>query len=289
VALQLIHAGHRITGANLLIHGDVPIGAGLSSSASIEIATALALASLNDLQIARVELALTCQRAENEFVGARCGIMDQFVSANARAGHALLLDCRSLRFELVPLPAGITMVICNTMVKHQLSGGEYNQRRAQCEEGVRVLQRALPEVRALRDISAADLDHHRSELEPLIFRRCRHVVSENERVLRTAEALRARDLEAVGRYMAESHRSLRDGYEVSCPELDAMVEIANQQPGLVGARMTGGGFGGCTVNLVRDEAVDDFQSAVTREYAVRIGRNAEVYVTQAADGAEELR
>jgi galactokinase len=288
VALEFVRERQAIAGANLLIHGDVPMGAGLSSSASVEVATALALTSVSNEQLGRVDLALACQRAENEFVGARCGIMDQFVSANARAGHALLLDCRSLRFDLVPLPAGITIVICNTMVKHQLSGGEYNERRAQCEEGVRVLQGTLSNIRALRDVSSAQLEQHKDELQPVIYRRCRHVVTENERVLRAAEAFRAGNLEEIGSYMAESHRSLRHDYEVSCPELDTMVEIANQQPGLVGARMTGGGFGGCTVNLVRDDAVEQFRRSVAREYTERMGITPEIYTTPAADGATEL-
>jgi galactokinase len=193
-----------------------------------------------------------------------------------------------LNFDLVPLPAGVTIVICNTMVKHQLSGGEYNERRGQCEEGVRSLHRVMPEVRALRDVSTAQLEEHKQSLAPVIYRRCRHVVTENARVLSAADAFHTRDLRALGQLMAASHRSLRDDFEVSCPELDAMVEIASRHAGLIGSRMTGGGFGGCTVNLVHDDAVEEFRSVVAREYEQRVRVTPEIYTSPAADGASEL-
>ncbi len=288
VALALAQAGVPIHGTNLVLHGNVPLGAGLSSSASLELATALALSAIADQAPDHTQLARICQRAENEFVGARCGIMDQFVSANGRAGQALLLDCRSLAFALVPLPAGISLVICNTMVKHAIAGGEYNERRAQCEEGVRLLQRVFPDFRALRDVSPEQLEEHRAELPPIVYKRCRHVITENARTLAARDALCAGDLARVGQLMAGSHRSLRDDYEVSCPELDIMVELANQAPGTVGARMTGGGFGGCAINLVRSEAVERFRAEIAHGYEQRTGCKPEVYVSAAGDGAADV-
>ncbi|MGB6885019.1 MAG: galactokinase, partial [Candidatus Acidiferrum sp.] len=250
VAAQLEKAGFRLSGANLLVHGEVPIGAGLSSSASIEVATALALAEESGLSIDRPHLARICQQAENDFVGMRCGIMDQFISLHGRANHALMLDCRSLDFELVPIPESVRLVICNTGVKHTLAGGEYNRRREECEEAVRVLAKALPSIRALRDVSREQLEAHRDLLSEVLYKRAKHIVTENERVLNSVEALREGDLQQFGVYMAESHVSLRNLFEVSCAELDLMVDLANREPGVYGARMTGGGFGGATINLV---------------------------------------
>jgi galactokinase len=292
VALALQQAGYRLGGIELAITGNVPIGAGVSSSASLLVAAGLALVTINGHDLRRQELAQLCRRAENEFVGARVGIMDQFVSANAVAGHALLLDCRSLEFETVPLPAGFSLVICNTMVKHEIAGGEYNQRRAQCEEGVRLLREATPGQRAephsLRDVTPELLEQYESVLSQVVYRRCRHVVAENARVLAFRDALRRGDLGCAGELMAASHRSLRDDYEVSCPELDLMVQLANEVSGTVGARMTGGGFGGCTVNLARNGAVEEFRSQVARGYEERTGRAPEIYVSQAVAGAKEI-
>jgi len=288
VAWQLQKRGIELPGANLMLGGQVPIGAGLSSSASVEVAVALALISTAGATLDGVEVARLCQRAENEFVGARCGIMDQFVSANGRSGHALLLDCRSLCFELIPVPTEVAIVICNTMVKHSIAGGEYNARRRECEQALHILQRAFPQARALRDISLDQLESQQASMPELLYRRCRHVISENERVLNAAEGLRNGDLASVGRQMAESHRSLRSDYEVSSEELDLMVLLANEQKGSVGARMTGGGFGGCTVNLVRNNAVEQFRSGVAQAYAAATGTKPEIYVSSAADGASEL-
>ncbi len=288
IAVMLAAAGVPVNGASLVIQGNVAIGAGLSSSASIEVATALALTAVAGVELDGKQLALLCQRAENEFVGARCGIMDQFVAVNGRSGRALLLDCRSLDYELVPVPKGVSIVICNTMVHHQLSGGEYNTRRAQCEDGVRLLQRTYPGIAALRDLSPEQLDAKRDCLPEVIYRRCRHVVSENARVLAMRDALRHHDLKAVGTAMAESHCSLRDDYEVSCPELDLMVELAGRVSGTIGTRMTGGGFGGCTVNLVHNKAVAKFRFEVGRDYLEGAGREPEIYVSAASEGAAEV-
>ena len=286
VAVKLEQSGHRLVGANMLVRGEVPIGSGLSSSAAIEVATGLALLENSDAKTDRVTLAKLCQQAENEFVGMRCGLMDQFVSCFGESGHALMLDCRGLDYHMLALPENVKLVVCNTMVKHELANSEYNARRADCEEGVRLLSRKLPFVGSLRDITTGDLQRHKDQIPEVIGRRCRHVASENSRVLEAASALERSDLETFGQLMGESHRSLRDDYEVSCKELDLMVDLANQVEGVLGARMTGGGFGGCTINLVRSENVDSFKQFVAREYPEATGRNPEIYVCAAAQGAE---
>ncbi len=239
VVMMLEKARHSLRGANILICGAVSIGSGLSSSAAIEVATGFALLEISGVPVDRVELAKLCRRAENEFVGARVGIMDQFISCCGHAGHALMLDCRSLDYRLLPIPADVSLVICNTMVKHDLASGEYNTRRAECEEGVRRLSLEMPRVRALRDVRVEDLDRYSRDLPETIYKRCRHVVTENARVCDAAAALEKADLATFGRLMAESHISLKNDYEVSCPELDLMVEIAGQAEGVYGARMTG--------------------------------------------------
>lgn len=288
VANVLDTSGHRLPGANLLLYGNVPQGAGLSSSASVEVAVASALLDLSDVPADRKELALLCQRAENEFVGARCGIMDQFISSHGERERALLLDCRSLEYRLLPLPQSVRLVICNTMVRHQIAGGEYNQRRAQCEEGARLLAKKLPNVQSLRDVTESDFAAVRHSLPEVIERRCRHVISENARVLSAASALEKRELAEFGRLMGESHESLRRDFEVSCAELDLMVELARNIEGVYGARMTGGGFGGCTVTLVQDECVGNVVTTVSDGYERALGVKPEVYVCFAADGAREL-
>jgi galactokinase len=286
---QIKHSGQRLSGADILIHGEVPIGAGLSSSAAIEVAVGLALLTSSGRSVDRTQLALLCQRAENDFVGMRCGIMDQFVSCNGKRNHALMLDCRSLAFELLPLPGTTRMVICNSMVKHQLAAGEYNQRRAACEEGVRILRRGRPAIKSLRDVSVEDLESSRDQLPDVIYRRCRHVVTENARVECAAIMLRDGNLRGFGELMAQSHTSLRDDYEVSCRELDILVEIAGRQPGLHGARMTGGGFGGCTINLVSAEHAADFRQHVANAYEQATGLVPEIYISTAADGASQAQ
>jgi galactokinase len=288
VAQILEVSGRRLSGANLLIHGNVPQGAGLSSSASLEVAVASALLDLSRSPVEPKELALLCQSAENEFVGARCGIMDQFIAVHGQRGRALLLDCRSLEFRLLPLPEEASLVICNTMVRHSLAAGEYNKRRAECEEGVRLLARHRPGVRALRDVALSDLVALGQELPPAVVRRCRHVIGENERVTQASKALERGDLEEFGLLMHQSHASLRDDYEVSCPELDLMVELARQLRGVYGARMTGGGFGGCTVNLVRNECVEEFRAAIAEGYKGAANTAPEIYVCSTADGVRRV-
>jgi galactokinase len=288
VAVTLERAGYRLQGGRLKIRGEVPIGSGLSSSAAVEVATCYALISNSGLSVDPVEIAKLCQRAENEFVGMRCGIMDQFVSCCGQAGKALMLDCRSLDHKLLPLPPQTRLVICNTMVKHELAASAYNKRRAECEAGVRHFAQSLPNVRALRDVTEAVLKRYGGDLAEVVYRRCRHVITENARVLDAAKALEQDDLEAFGQLMNESHRSLRDDYEVSCRELDVMVELARECEGVYGARMTGGGFGGCTVSLVNVENVDEFKRKMMEGYTEATGLFPEIYICSAADGAGEV-
>jgi len=285
VALMLEKAGCHFPGAKMLVSSEVPVGSGLSSSAALEVSTGLALLSLLSTPWPRLRLAQTCQRAENEFVGARCGIMDQFVSCHAKAGHLVMLDCRSLEHRFFPVPADTCLVISNTMVKHINAAGEYNVRRAECEEGARLLACGRREVSSLRDLELKDLDRFEKLLPPAIYKRCRHVVTENQRVLAAAAALEDGDLERVGSLMRASHQSLSDDYEVSCPELNLMVELASAVKGVYGARMTGGGFGGCTVNLVDAKSVGEFITSVTAGYQARLGIIPEIWVTSASEGA----
>jgi len=285
VALMLEQAGYRIPGAKLLIASDVPMGSGLSSSAAVEVSVALALLDLQPVPCGPLQIAQLCRRAENEFVGARCGIMDQFICCHGKAGHLALLDCRSLEHTSLPVPEDVRLVICNTMVKHAIASGEYNVRRSQCETGVQSLSGALPTVTALRDVSREDLERLRALLSPVVYKRCLHVISENQRVQTAAAALKERNLQRLGLAMAESHRSLRDDYEVSSPELDLMVDLANRVTGVYGARMTGGGFGGCTVNLVAAEAVPAFTTKVASAYQARMGIVPEIRVCTASERA----
>jgi galactokinase len=288
VALQLEGAGIRLRGANLLIESEVPIGAGLSSSAAIEVATVLALCELAGASPSRVELARLCRRAENEFVGARVGIMDQFVSLHGQKDHALLLDCRTLEFESLAIPDSVKLVISNTMVKHELASGEYNHRRADCEEAVKRLATMLSGIRALRDVTLEQLEEHKSLLTDVIYKRALHIVSENARVQDAADALRAGDIDRFGKRMAESHRSLRDLYEVSCMELDLMVDLAYQQKGVYGARMTGGGFGGATINLVDARHAGEFKEKIAKAYQQETGLLPQIYICKPAEGAGPL-
>jgi galactokinase len=289
VAVKLQEAGYDISGANVFVHGEVPLGSGLSSSAAIEVSTGLGLLDISVQEIERLQLAKICQKAENEFVGARTGVMDQFICCFGKAGSAIMLDCRSLESQALPIPGELKLVVCNTMVKHELASSEYNARRKQCEEGVFILSRHLPHVKSLRDVSVDDVNRFKEDLGEVVFKRCLHVTTENDRVHAAADALRRRDLKTFGQLMYKSHESLRDDYEVSCRELDVLVELAAQIEGVFGARMTGGGFGGCTVNLVAESAADEFTRAIKAGYREATGRNPEVYVCTAAEGAERVQ
>jgi galactokinase len=288
VAAVLRDEGYPLKGADLLIDGQVPIGSGLSSSASIEVSSALALTSLGGITVPLGTLARLCQRAENEYTGARCGIMDQFVSCFGRQDQALLLDCRSLEMTYLALPPNVRLVICNTMVRHELAAGEYNERRASCERSIEAIRKFLPNIRALRDLTLEDLEKYGSLLSEIDFRRCRHVITENARVIDAKEALGHVDLARFGRLMYQSHNSLNHDYEVSCRELNLMVSLARNLPGVYGARMTGGGFGGCTINLVEREAVTEFQTSVAHEYEKLTDLSPQISASSAAGGAVAL-
>jgi galactokinase len=288
VAAVLRDEGYPLKGADLLIDGQVPIGSGLSSSASIEVSSALALTSLGGITVPLGTLARLCQRAENEYTGARCGIMDQFVSCFGRQDQALLLDCRSLEMTYLALPPNVRLVICNTMVRHELAAGEYNERRASCERSIEAIRKFLPNIRALRDLTLEDLEKYGSLLSEIDFRRCRHVITENARVIDAKEALGHVDLARFGQLMYQSHNSLNHDYEVSCRELNLMVSLARNLPGVYGARMTGGGFGGCTINLVEREAVTEFQTSVAQEYEKLTDLSPQISASSAAGGAVAL-
>lgn len=288
VAASLRASGAEIGGANLLVEGKVPMGAGLSSSASVEVASGYALLETSKLSRSPVELAKICQRAENEYAGARCGIMDQMIACRGRAHYALMLDCRSLEYQLLPLFSDAQFVVCNSMVKHDHAAGEYNARRADCETATRILAGQLPGVRALRDVSLEQLEQYAKLLTEVVYRRSRHVISENARVVEAREALQGGDPESFGQLMRESHRSLKEDYEVSSTELDLLVEIACGIAGVYGSRMTGGGFGGCTISLVRSGEVGGFKGAIAREYQRATGRTPDIYIVRASDGVREV-
>jgi galactokinase len=287
-AIMMKQAGCPIRGANLLIAGEIPMGAGLSSSAALEVASALALSSLGGVRPPFGELARLCQQAENQFVGARVGIMDQFAACFGKGGCALLLDCRSLAFQLITLPKDIRLIVCNTMVKHEHASGEYNRRRSECEAGVKILSEWYPEVRTLRDVSRQQLESHSKEIPTDIYNRCWHVVEEIERVRDGGRWLAEGNLGRFGEAMRESHRSLRELYQVSCRELDLMVGLAEDLPGYYGGRMTGGGFGGSTINLVAVEHSEAFASQISERYSKATGIQPDIYICSAADGAAAL-
>lgn len=280
--------GHSLCGFDAAIVGNVPMGAGLSSSAAVEMAVGKGMVMLNRIEISGPDLALLGQRAENHFVGVNCGIMDQFISANGQAGHALFLDCRGLSFELVPLFGDdVQIVICNSGVTRGLTDSAYNDRRSACESGVSLLARAMGEdIRALRDVSMEMLDVYGGALSETVLKRCRHVITENERTQRAVALLKDGDLSGFGQLMVASHESLRDDYEVSGKELDLLVEIALNVPGVFGARMTGAGFGGCTVNIVERDAVPALTDAINEQYPRTTGLTPEIYVCSAVNGAE---
>jgi len=274
----------RQPGANLLIASDVPIGAGLSSSAALEVACGYALLDLANREVLLDDLARACQRAEHEYVGTRCGIMDQTIACYGRADHALMLDTRNLEQRYLPLPPTVRVVVCNTMIRHQLASGEYNARRADCEEGVRVVARRYQGVRALRDVTLVQLDAVAGQIADRVYRRCRHVIGENARVQVAANALEDFDFEMFGRMMSSSHQSLRDDYEVSRAELDMMVDIAHGLDGVYGARMTGGGFGGCAIALVDADHVERVQQIVAERYEQATRVRPDIWVCAAGSG-----
>ena len=285
VAAMLEQSGLRLRGADLVVWSDVPLGAGLSSSAALEVSVAHALLAASDLPFAPVAAATIAQRAENEFVGMRCGVMDQYIAACGVAGNALLIDCRSLESRPVPIAPNLRLVIANSNVRHQHAGGEYNDRRAACEEGVRLLKPHLGPIAALRDVTEADLKRYRRTLPDLVYRRCRHIVTENARVLEAERALKAGDFAACGAAMNASQVSMRDDFAITCPEIDFLADYAQGLAGVYGSRMTGGGFGGCTVSLVEATSVEDMAKSLVDAYRIAFGLSAEVFVCSPSDGA----
>jgi galactokinase len=286
VADQLLKRGHALGGFNLVIDGDVPLGAGLSSSAAVECATALALNELFGLGLSRMELALIAQKAEHEFAGVMCGIMDQFASLFGKKDHAIRLDCRSLDYAYEPLKLeGFKILLLNTNVKHSLASSEYNTRRQQCEEGIALVQKHHPEVRSLRDVTPQMLEQG-VQGSGVIYNRCKYVVDENLRLLEGCEDLKQGNIAALGQKMFRTHDGLSKEYEVSCPELDFLVEAVRNNPDVLGARMMGGGFGGCTINLVREEAIDSLVEQLFKAYKTATGLELSAYVAAIESGSE---
>lgn len=289
VARTLKKVGVPVQGADLLVASTVPLGSGLSSSAALEMSIGLALIHLADAKLEPLILARAGQRAEHEYVGARVGIMDQLTSLLGRSGAALLIDCRSLDISYLPLELReTTLVVCDSRVKHALAASAYNQRRAECEQGVRLLRQYLPGIQSLRDVSIEAWQSYAPQLPALIARRCHHVITENARTLAAAETLRLGQWHTLGQLMNASHASLRRDYEVSCAELDLLVDTAQPLEGVLGARLTGGGFGGCTINLLRTEALDTFREVLTHIYQQAFELVPLFYQVQAATGAAEI-
>jgi galactokinase len=289
VVAELIGDGVPPVGFDALYTNDLPVGGGLSSSAAIEVSTGLCVLTLAGKTMDRMELALLCQRAEHEFPRVPCGIMDQMIVSGAHSGHATLFDCRSMEKRYVPIdPADVRVLICNSMVRHQLTGGEYAERRQQCEQGVAYFRQDNPEIEALRDVTLDQLNAAKMELDDTIFRRCRHVVTENARCVEAAKALERKNYTRIGELMVQSHISLRDDYQVSVPELDFLVDEAMKVKGVYGARMTGGGFGGCIVAVCRPQAIEPLAQHLKTAYQAKFGIEAGIFATTATKGASVL-
>ena len=285
---EIQKAGYILQGANLIFRSNVPRKAGLSSSAALEVVTALAMAKLNSSDIKPLEMAYLCRRAENNFVGVACGIMDQYISCLGQKNHALFIDCRSNNYEPIPFKGhNYQIVICNSKIQRSLVNSEYNKRREECRIAVEFFKHKLNrEIRALRDITIDEYKKYQRQLPETIARRARHVITENYRVQAGVQALREENFFAFGKLMVGSHRSLKNDYEVSCAELDLLVDLALKQEGVLGARMTGAGFGGCTVNLLKRDYIDVFKKNIKNEYKKITGINPDIYVTLPAEGAK---
>jgi galactokinase len=285
VVWSLLQEGIAVPGFNLSVSGNVPLGAGLSSSASVEVAVCIALLSLAGKTLPGEKIATVCRSAENDYVHSPCGIMDQFVITNAQAEKALLLDCRSLEFFLLPLKPDVRIIIANSMVKHSVATGEYGDRRAEVEAGQAVLNEMNPHIKLLRDATMDDLKAARHRMSDASYRRCRHIITENARVIEARSALFGGDMRRVGDILFAAHISMRDDFEASAPEVDRLVELARSLPGCIGSRITGGGFGGCTVNLVGEEHAEAFAAQLKLRYKESTGIEAEIYICEAVDGA----
>lgn len=289
VVSELRKSNEDITGFNLVLDGDVPIGAGLSSSASVECAVAFGLNKLFDLKLSPMELAFIAQKAEHHFAGVMCGIMDQFASVFAKKNHALKLDCRSMEFEYIPLDLkGYKILLLNTNVEHALASTEYNIRRQQCEEGVRIIKAHHQNVESLRDVSMEMLNTYVKEVDIEIYTKCKYVLEENDRLLSAVSALKNGDLVTLGKNMFASHDGLTGLYKVSCPELDYLVDYVRTNSSVAGARMMGGGFGGCTINLVKEESIDDLLQVIITDYKKNMGKDLSFYIAETANGSSQV-
>lgn len=286
IVAMLMEKGIRLAGMDLVFSGDIPQGSGLSSSAALEVSVALTLQVLNGFSMNGPDLARLCQRAENSFVGMNCGIMDQFISVMGRKDHALFLDCRTLEYRHIPLELkDYRILICHSGVKHSLVDSEYNKRRQECETGVAVLSQKYPKIKSLRDATLSELNACKNDLDQTVYRRCRHVITENQRVLKSIESLNQNNLVTFGKLMNESHDSLRDDYQVSCFEIDLLVDFARNFNGVLGSRITGGGFGGCTVSLISNSLINDFTKEIKEYYRQKTGIVPNLYISRPAAGA----
>ena len=287
VVAQLIKKNYVIGGFEILLKGDIPIGAGLSSSAAVECATIFALNELFHFGLEKMEMVQMAQMAEHEYAGVKCGIMDQFASMFGKKDHLIKLDCRSLEYEYIPFQnQDYALVLFNSNVKHALVDSEYNIRRNQCNEGVEMIRKYHPQINSLRDADTEMVEKYIRPQDELIYRRCHYVVSENIRLLQLCEALNHNNLDNCGKLMHETHLGLSEDYEVSCPELDLLVKIAMEQPGVIGARLVGGGFGGCTINLVRKENLESVIYEVENGYKLSSGKEATTYIVNVEDGTK---
>ncbi len=289
VSYHIQQEGKKISGADVLIDGDIPVGAGMSSSAALCSAYGFALNEIFQLGLSRMQLAFIGQKTEHTFVGVQCGIMDQFASLHGKKGHVIKLDCRSMEYEYIPFDfPDYKIVLVNSMVSHSLAGSEYNVRRKQCEEGVSILQQYYPDIKSLRDVQPEWLLQHQQDLSPVVFDRCSYVVHEKERLLTGCAALQKKDLKTFGNLMYATHEGLSKKYAVSCTELDFLVNKAHTIEEVKGARMMGGGFGGCTINIVQADAVEAFTNSVQKAFTALFKVTPDVYVTQIEDGARLL-
>ena len=290
VIKELTLLGYAIRGFDAVFGGNIPTGAGLSSSAALESAFGIALNSLNNLDMDNKDIAKVGQMAEHNTVGVKCGIMDQFASIFGLENQLIRLDCRDLSVELFPFSnSSYCLLLADTLVKHSLASSAYNERREQCEQGVKVISQSFPQVKSLRDVDMNMIDEMRPRLDPLVAQRCEYVVEENSRVLKVSEALTAGNMELVGELLYSSHYGLKDKYQVSCPELDHLVEIAEGTPGVSGSRMMGGGFGGCTINLLKSGSVETFKERANDTYTNRHGKAPKFYAVAISNGAGEFQ
>ncbi|MFH1824009.1 MAG: galactokinase [Candidatus Firestonebacteria bacterium] len=282
--------GFKINGVNLVFGGDIPQGGGMSSSAALEVGTAYTVRALQGLDLSGVDLIKVSQKAENKFVGVMCGIMDQFASTMSKKDHLIFLDCADLSFELIPIKfSDIKFVVCDTKKERTLAGSEYNKRRQQCGEAVEILKKFIPGIRVLRDVSIDDFERYKDKLPHPLNKRANHIIYEIDRVRKVADALKQNNIDYIGRLQQESQKSMRDLFEISCNELDVMVELADSVKGVYGTRIIGGGFGGCTISLVKAESIENFKSKILSEYPKKIGKISEIWVCESSDGAREIK